>query len=113
MFKNVFFKKKGISCSFEKSYHTFIYINQCNKQNDTGKVLPPWMVPTSGPAHGLSGFFSFFCLYLGFSGERQGRSAMLLLRVVTRARSLLAVAVPLLPSGEEAASEARVLVQRS
>ena len=36
-----------------KVYHTFIYISQCNKQNGTGKVLPPWMVPTSGPAHGL------------------------------------------------------------
>ena len=44
---------------------------------------------------------------------REGRSARLLLRVATRARSLLAVALPLLPSGEEAASEARVLAQRS
>ena len=44
---------------------------------------------------------------------QEGRSARLLLRVVTGTRSLLAVALPLLPSGEEAASEARVLAQRS
>ena len=44
---------------------------------------------------------------------QEGRSARLLLRVVTGARSLLAVALPLLPSWEEAASEARVLAQWS
>ena len=44
---------------------------------------------------------------------QEGRSARLLLPVVTGTRSLLAVALPLLPSGEEAASEARVLAQRS
>ena len=33
--------------------------------------------------------------------------------VVTGARSLLAMALPLNPSGEETASEARVLAQRS
>ena len=43
---------------------------------------------------------------------QEGRSARLL-PVVTGARSLLAVALPLLPSGEEAASEARVLAKRS
>ena len=53
-----------------------------------------------------------------FGGEagvriQEGRSARLLLLVVTGARSLLAMALPLLPSGEEAASEARVLAQRS
>ena len=54
----------------------------------------------------------------GFQGRGRGRiqevrSARLLLRVVTGARILLAVALPLLPSGEEAASEARVLAQWS
>ena len=44
---------------------------------------------------------------------QEGRSARLLLRVVTGARSLLAVALPLLPSGEEAAREARVLLLNS
>ena len=44
---------------------------------------------------------------------QEGRSARLLLQVVTGARSLLAVALPLLTSGEEAASEARILAQWS
>ena len=50
---------------------------------------------------------------LGFRGRGRGQSARLLLLVVTGTRSLLTVALPLLPSGEEAASEARVLAQRS
>ena len=43
----------------------------------------------------------------------RGQSARLLLPVVSGARSLPVVALPLLPSGKEAASEARVLAQRS
>ena len=42
-----------------------------------------------------------------------GQSARLLLPVVTGTRSLLVVALPLLPGREEAASEARVFAQRS
>ena len=46
-------------------------------------------------------------------GERAGgRSGRLLLRVAPEARSHLIVALPLLPSGEEGASEARDLAQR-
>ena len=57
-------------------------------------------------------------LPLVFGGEagariQEGRSTRLLLRVAPEARSHLAVALPLLPSREEAASEARVLAQQS
>ena len=44
---------------------------------------------------------------------QEGRPTRLLLPIVTGTRSHLTVALPLLPSREEAASEARVLAQRS
>ena len=52
----------------------------------------------------------------GFRGRQElglgGQSKRLLLRVAPAARSLLVLALPLLPSGEEVASEARDLAQR-
>ena len=43
---------------------------------------------------------------------QEGQSARLLLRVAPASRSLLVVALPLLPSGEKVTSEARDLAQR-
>ena len=67
-------------------------------------------------ASSAQGSSASFASSPGFRGRQElglwGQSERLLLRVAPAARSLLVVALPLLPSGEEVASEVRDLAQR-
>jgi len=36
-----------------KGYHILFHFCWCKQWNSTTEVLPPWMVPISGLAHGL------------------------------------------------------------